>query len=176
MDLHRYRRQLVINWAFFREKKKEIGVKVTLRIYSTSFLGKFTGGFFLWNCRFHVFITLPNWKYPCNKLITPDHGLLCTQWQTSPWIQHSSLSLNSRITWEVFLFLFGEQSLVLTFRTKHSCFWKLSTSGPVACQGTIQWQSLWGQICAPSTGGQRLPSSPWFLPKKKKSMGFILPN
>lgn len=106
MDLHRYRRQLVINWAFFREKKKEIGVKVTLRIYSTSFLGKFTGGFFLWNCRFHVFITLPNWKYPCTKLITPDHGLLCTQWQTSPWIQHSSLSLNSRITWEVcFVFI-----------------------------------------------------------------------
>lgn len=31
---------------FLGKKKKEIGVKVTLRIYSTSFLGKFTGGFF----------------------------------------------------------------------------------------------------------------------------------
>lgn len=31
----------------FLGKKKEIGVKVTLRIYSTSSLGKFTGGFFM---------------------------------------------------------------------------------------------------------------------------------
>lgn len=154
-----------------------MGVKVTLRIYSTSFL-QVDFFFFKWNCRFHVFIALPNWKYPCTKLITPDHGLLCTQWQTSPWIQHSSLSLNSRITWGIsFVFyLVNSHSFLPSIQStlvSESCQLLVLLLVKVPSNDKARGDKY---VCPVLAGKGCQVHHGSYLKKRKKSMGFILPN
>lgn len=62
--------------------------------------------------------------------------------------------------------------IVLTSCTVHSCFWMLSASGPVVCQGTIQTQSPWEPICVPNSHWLVMQIWPWFLqPKHGKRWG-----